>query len=342
MLQLIKDIQKIKSSRGSLRAKAEKMSELRLPSYIAFLSKYSSHFIVLSIWCGSIYLTSVFARAMYSYMQVFNLEQYVYVLAPLVFMFSFVLIAGIFAQISRFGIIEGKFPRLTSHPIYALRKIYGTAWTQVFYFKPLYAVMLAIPLFKRILFRLFGYRSNLDFALYPDSWIRDLPLVSIGKGAYIANRCALGTNLSLSDGSTLVGPITIGEGALIGHLCAMAVGCKVGDGAEMESTSSMGVKVKLGKKVKVCARAGIYHAVDIGENSVIGAGTSIGVRVRIGPNIRIAMGAYIPTGAHIKTQEEANDYFSLENQKLKLHKENILDLLKDKLYENNAIQADKA
>lgn len=340
MLKLLNDIKKIKSSKDSLRAKAEKMSNLRLPSYVSFISKYSIHIIIFSIWGGSFYLAALFAETAYPFLQEFNKQHYVYVLTPFIFLLTFVLIAGLYAQIGKTGIIEGKFPRLASHPIYALRRVFGTAWTQIFYFKPLYAVVLGIPFLKQLVFRLFGYKGNLDFALYPDSWIRDLPLVNIGKGAYIANRSTLGTNLSLTDGSTLVGPITIGEGALIGHLCAMAVGCKIQDGAEMESTASMGVRVKLGKNVKVCPKAGIYHAVDIGENSVIGASASIGMKVRIGPNIKIAMGACIPAGAVIKTQEDADKYFSSENQKLILHKENVLELLKDNLYEIEQKQPD--
>jgi hypothetical protein len=51
-------------------------------------------------------------------------------LLPLVFAVVFVLIAGSLSRLAQPGIIAGQFPRRADHPIYALRRIYGTAWTR--------------------------------------------------------------------------------------------------------------------------------------------------------------------------------------------------------------------
>jgi hypothetical protein len=49
-------------------------------------------------------------------------------------------------------------------------------------------------------FRLFGYRGSMKFTVYPDTWIRDLPLLMFGEGAYVSNRATLRTNIVLSNG----------------------------------------------------------------------------------------------------------------------------------------------
>ena len=38
-------------------------------------------------------------------------------------------------------------------------------------------------LYPRDVFRIFGYRGSMDFTIYPDTWIRDLPLLDFGEGA---------------------------------------------------------------------------------------------------------------------------------------------------------------
>jgi hypothetical protein len=121
-------------------------------------------------------------------------------IAPLVYTLCFVLTAGALSLPFQSGIIAGKFPRDLRHPVYRKRRFYGLCWTSVYYFKPLYFLCLTIPWLKWATFRLFGYRGQMDFTIYPDTWIRDLPLLELGRGAYIANRATLGTNIPLSNG----------------------------------------------------------------------------------------------------------------------------------------------
>ena len=49
--------------------------------------------------------------------------------------------------------------------------------------RPIYFVALSHPVAQAALtFRLFGYRGQMDFTVYPDTWIRDLPLLDFGQG----------------------------------------------------------------------------------------------------------------------------------------------------------------
>ena len=62
--------------------------------------------------------------------------------------------------------------------------------------------------------RLFGYKGSLDVTIYPDAWLRDLPLLDLSPGAYVANRATMGTNMVRPDGTILVDRITVGAGAV--------------------------------------------------------------------------------------------------------------------------------
>src|SRR5690606_32657555 len=101
------------------------------------------------------------------------------------------LISGLLSCPFQSAIIPGRFPRDLGESIYARRRLYGLCWTLVYYCKPVYAGWLAVPALKRLLFRLFGYRGPTDFTVYPDTWIRDLPLLHFGSGVYVANRATL-------------------------------------------------------------------------------------------------------------------------------------------------------
>jgi hypothetical protein len=216
-----------KNGQLSKRELADKVAALRLPKILGVISKFAPQVMIFLIWGSS----SIFAIAIFDYIQSstgFG-RYFLYGILPFAFVLSFVLVAGLFGQLGRFGVIEGKFPRIPEHPVYALRRIFGGSWTQVFYFKPIYSLCLSIPVFKKLLFKLFGYKGSMNFTVYPDSWIRDLPLLSFGSGAYLANRCTLGTNICLEDNTIIVGPITFKEHSVAGHLAVVSLGTRVGE-----------------------------------------------------------------------------------------------------------------
>lgn len=247
-------------------------------------------------------------------------EMYLYfTLVPILFVFSFIIFAGILSQFGKKGIVSGTFPREPFHKIYLQRRIYGACWTQLFYFKPLYAIALSIPMLKVFMLRIFGYKHSTQFTVYPDTWIRDLPVLNIGKGAYLSNRATIGTNICLSDGNILVDSIEIDEKGLVGHLAVLAPGVKIGRQVEVGVSATIAIRTRLSDNCKINPCCMINHAVTVGENTRIGTMTYVGLKSVIGPNLDIPAGANIPAGSIIQTQEEMDKFFHSETEKLNEH-----------------------
>lgn len=207
--------------------------------------------------------------------------------APLLYAVLFALTAGVLSLPFHKCIVKGKFPRDVRHPVYRGRRLYGTCWTALYYFKPVYYLVLTLPCLKWMTFRLFGYEGQMDFTVYPDTWIRDLPLLDFGKGVYVANRATLGTNMPLKNGMILVDGIQIGPGTLIGHLTLIGAGVSIEENVEIESGCAIGIQVKIGANARIGAACGLNHFCNIGEQSVVGAGTRVGLRARVHAGERV-------------------------------------------------------
>lgn len=248
-----------------------------------------------------------------------------------IFVISFFITAGFLSWPAQRKIIRGRFPREPFHKVYFWRRIYGCCWTTVFYFKPLYFVLLSIPILRKSLFRLFGYKGPLNFVVYPDTWIRDLPLLYFGDKSYCSNRSTLGTNMCLQDGSILVDRISMGDRSVLGHLSMLAPGVKLEEDVEVGSGVALGIRCRMKTGSRIAAGSSVNHGSIFGARSEIGGHSHIGLQVKIGDNIKIPAGANIPAGAVIATQEDVNKYFSSENQILKAHLFEVADKLKSSL-----------
>jgi carbonic anhydrase/acetyltransferase-like protein (isoleucine patch superfamily) len=233
---------------------------------------------------------------------------------PFLYSCLFVLTAGLLSRPFQKAIVEGKFPRDLKTPLYRSRRLYGLCWTCVYYFKPIYSICLSVSFLKTMMFRLFGYRGQMDFTIYPDTWIRDLPLLRIGAGAYISNKATLGTNMPLQNGQILVEGIEIGAGALIGHLTMVGAGAKLGDGCEISHGAACGVRASLGKRSFFGVNGVIAHMAEIGDDVQIGHFSYAGVGARVGSGIKFPGGSLIPQRARVKTQEDAMRYISSETK----------------------------
>jgi len=209
------------------------------------------------------------------------------ILAPLLYSVVLVVTAGVLSLPFHKAIVKGKFPRDVRHPVYRGRRLYGTCWTALFYFKPVYFLVLTLPWLKWMTFRLFGYKGQMDFTVYPDTWIRDLPLLDFGKGVYVANRATLGTNMPLKNGRILVDGISLGEGALISHLTMLAAGVQIGKGSEIGPGCAVGVRVKVGDHTTVLGTSQLNHASKIGDDVYLGA------------NCYVGFGAEVPSGTKL-------------------------------------------
>jgi carbonic anhydrase/acetyltransferase-like protein (isoleucine patch superfamily) len=259
--------------------------------------------------CASLYLSA----------PLLSLRLLVLFVAPILYSVLYLLIAALLSLPHQSAIIAGRFPRDIAHPIYFHRRLYGLCWTTVYYFVPIYHLALSLPFLKTVTFRLFGYRGHMGFTTYPDTWIRDLPLLRLGKGAYLSNKSTIGTNIAFPDGSILVESVTVEEGALVGHLAMLAPGVEIRKGAEIGVGARIGLKSIIGEGAKINPCCSIEHGVKIGAHSKIGAVTYIASAVTIAPDIVIPAGVTIPARTRIRTQEEAQ-FFAGHIEAAKLEK----------------------
>lgn len=304
-----------------------KISDRRLAWPLALLSRLSVPVIGLAIWVipaasASLVVTEVLEHVRTPVWRAAGCS-----LAIIVFMFSFVVVAGLFSRIGHAGIVAGKFPRRADHPVYAQRRIYGLCWTQLYYFRPLYAFCLSMPWMKWLVLRLFGMQGPLDFTVFPDCWLRDLPLLTIGEGAYLANRSTIGTNICINDGSILVGPITLLAHSMVGHLAVIALSVRVGERTDIGVGVTLGLRVKVGHDSAIRPKASIGHGVTIGDGTTVESLSIVANGAQLGPGLKIRFAAVIPPGAVVQTQAEADSYFSAENQTLLLRSAEILDMV---------------
>jgi acetyltransferase-like isoleucine patch superfamily enzyme len=209
---------------------------------------------------------------------------------------------------TRGAIVAGRFPRDLGHAVYGPRRLYALCWTSLCYCGPIYHAVLAIPFLKWAIFRLFGYRGSLNVQIYPDTWIRDLPLLDIEDGAYLSNKATIGTNMCLASGDVLVERIRIGSGAMVGHLVMLGPGCRIAENAEIGVGAAVGSHVLIGRQARVGGRSMIHHGARIGAGAQIGVGAYVGVRVTIGDGVIIPPGVVIPDRARIRTQDELAQY----------------------------------
>jgi carbonic anhydrase/acetyltransferase-like protein (isoleucine patch superfamily) len=226
--------------------------------------------------------------------------------APFLYAVFFVLTAGLLSRPFRKWIVPGKFPRDLSTPLYRGRRLYGLCWTCVYYLKPVYFICLSIPALKWLTFRLFGYRGQMNFTVYPDTWIRDLPLLDFGEGAYLANRSTIGTNMPSKDGTILVDGISIGKGAMVGHLVMIAAGSKLGDAAEVGHGAACGARVTVAANAVVKPAAVVDHMSSIAENSEIGTRAYVGLAAHVGAHLKVPAGAIVPRRARLALQADVD------------------------------------
>lgn len=235
------------------------------------------------------------------------------IFSPFVFSITFAIVAGLLSLTGRKAIVAGRYPRSLQHPIYGVRRLYNVCWTVLYYSGPIYYLCLTLPWIKKIVFRLFGYKGAMDVTIYPDTWVRDLPLLQIESGVYLSNKATIGTNVCLLSGDILVDKITILSGAMIGHLCMIAPGVTLEQKTEVGVGSQIGIGVVFGRNSKIGANSTINHYAKISENVNIGTFCYIGTNSVIYPGIRIQPGTVIPDNVVIDLQEKANRYFKAVN-----------------------------
>jgi len=223
-----------------------------------------------------------------------------FVCAPVTIATLVALIAGALSTPHQRWIKPGRMRRNLGNPSYFHRRLYGLCWTALYYATPLYGICLAIPVLKRITFRMFGYRGQMKFTVYPDTWIRDLPLLNIGERAYVSNKATLGTNMVMGK-NIVVDRIELERDTLIGHLAMIGPGTYIGSNSEVGVGASIGLRVRIGADSIVGGLCAVESGTEIGE------GVRIGARSLIGAGAMIANGASIPLGGFVAAGSESKD-----------------------------------
>ena len=227
---------------------------------------------------------------------------------PFIYAYGFAFIAGIISIPFQQGIKPGRFPRHTGDLTYSRRKIYGTSWTTVYYCKPVYFLVLSSPPVRNCIFRLFGYKGNLNFTIYPDCWIRDLGVLDFGNKVYLSNRATIGSNICHRDNTISVDKISIGENSIIGHLAMIAHGVHIGSDSEIGVGCGVGINAHIGNHASIGPMSMINHYAQIGNHVRIGAKSYIGAGAKIADHLKIPAGSLIPDKANITGENDLDRY----------------------------------
>ncbi|MES2645134.1 MAG: hypothetical protein V4850_36945 [Myxococcota bacterium] len=262
---------------------------------------------------SSLYAVAIFglpALALWGALQLAQgntlVEIVVLAFAPIAYALGSGVVAGVLSRFHRAHVVAGKFSRdLASRP-YMHRRLYGLCWTAVYYFTPAYFLWLSLPGGKHALFRLFGYRGQTAFTTYPDTWVRDLPLLVLGRGAYLSNRATIGTNIVLMGGEILVDSIEVGADAIVGHLAMLAPGVVVGARAEIGVGCAIGIKVTIGEGAQFGPNCSIEHGAVIGANARVGVLTFVGSGSVVGAGVVLPPRTFVPRRTKLLTQADAD------------------------------------
>lgn len=195
------------------------------------------------------------------------------------------------------NIKEGKFERNRDEKDYNDRIIYTEELRNFVYNPAVLNVIFREQELKTKFFRTFGYKGNVDFTIYPKCWLRDLPLLDIGKNVYLGDNILLGTNLvTPNQKSLIVGKIKIGDN------CIFNQGCSVGGKTTIGKDGTIGFQVAIGFSNK------IGDALTAGECSIIGHGNRIGDNVTIGYKSKVGHFCIIEDGVQVDEMIEIPSY----------------------------------
>jgi UDP-3-O-[3-hydroxymyristoyl] glucosamine N-acyltransferase len=195
------------------------------------------------------------------------------------------------------NIKAGKFVRNREEKDYNDRITYTQELRNYLYNPAVLNVIFGDQALKEKFFRTFGYKGEVNFTIYPKCWLRDLPLLDIGKNVYLADNILLGTNQVTPDQKSLVvGTIKIGDN------CIFDQGCSVGGKTAIGQDGVIGFEVAIGFKNK------IGDNIKVGERSTIGHGNRIGNDVTIGYMSKIGHFCVIEDGVDIDEMAEIPSY----------------------------------
>lgn len=198
------------------------------------------------------------------------------------------------------AIRPGRVRRDPQDRTYAARLRYTRALRRYVYNPALLDAVLSVPWLKELFLRSFGYRGSTDFTIYPDCWIRDLPLLDIGERAYLADGIVLGSNqVSLDQEWLQVDRITIGARTVFDQQCMVGYGTSIGENCVLSIRVAIGMNVRLGRGTKVGPTSNIGHQCRLGDGVTVGNAVFVGHFSRVDDGVEIPDYARIPQFSHV-------------------------------------------
>ena len=201
------------------------------------------------------------------------------------------------------NIKAGRFKRDRKDADYRSRIIYAEKLRSFVYNPALMNDILSDWYLKQLFFRTFGYKGSLDFTIYPNAWLRDLPLLDIGEGCYLADNILLGTNMVSHNQKFIdVGPISIGDRTIFNQRCAVGNDVNIGKDCRIGFSVGIGIKSNVGDNVNVGEYSFIAHGVKIGKNVTIGQCSHIGNMSIIAEGVTLPDNTKIPAFSRVTKQ----------------------------------------
>jgi NDP-sugar pyrophosphorylase family protein len=160
--------------------------------------------------------------------------------------------------------------------------------------------ILSEPALKTLFFRTFGYKGSVHFTIYPNSWLRDLPMLDIGENTYLADGILLGTNQVTPDQQWIcVGSIKIGENCIFDQRCAIGYNSRIGDHSQVGFEVAIGLKNRIGKNVRIGGGSNIAHGCRIGDQVVLNDFCRIGSFSVIEEGVELNEFTNVPAFSHV-------------------------------------------
>ena len=203
------------------------------------------------------------------------------------------------------NIKKGHFKRDEQTPDYKSRLIYTEKLRSFVYNPAIMNEILSDWDLKRLFFRTFGYKGSLDFTIYPNAWLRDLPLLDIGEGCYLADNILLGTNMVSHNQQFIdVGPITIGDRTIFNQRCAVGNDVTIGKDCRIGFSVGIGIRCTIGDNVSIGEYSFIAHGVKVGKNVTIGQCSHIGNMIIVEAGVVLPPNTKIPAYSRVTKDGE--------------------------------------
>jgi acetyltransferase-like isoleucine patch superfamily enzyme len=200
-------------------------------------------------------------------------------------------------------IVGGRFARDPETEIYKGRLHYTEELRKFMYNPALLNIVFSDEQLKSLFFRTFGYKGNLNFRIYPNAWLRDLPLLDIGENAYLADGIVLGSNQVSQDQRYItVGKIKIGANTVFDQNCALGYGTTFGTDCTIGYGTSIGIKNKFGDGCKLGEVVSIGHGSSFGKGVVLDQNVYVGNMCKLDDEVQLASGTNIPHFSHVTSE----------------------------------------